>query len=532
MPLVSQVADTLLADLAPLDPAAAEALGRRPASLMPQLAPSDFGARHQAMVRALTRLDGIPVEPAETVLAAALHERLTADIALAEVGFTSSLLAPLATPVHAVREVFDTLPADDWPAIEAHLRQVPGALRDYASTLRGAPRVAPLRQVRGVAEQCSRWVDPGGDDFYRRLVAQHPDLLPAADAASEATALFAAFLRDELALRAPEADGAGRELYSVTARAFLGDQVDLQETYLFGWQELISLTAEMNAVAAELGADSIEAAAADLDDDAKLRIDDPEQLLDWLNERIEDAVLTVDGDHLDLPEQSWLPECALSPTATGVATYQPPDAMFTRPGRIWWAAPAGSTTSTWREITTLHHEGVPGHHAQAVIAMRQPRLHPWQRTMAHVHGHAEGWAHYAERLADEFGLLRGPAERLGMLFGQRWRAARIVIDMGLHLGYPVPSGNGYTDATSWTPEVGVEVLQRAGGLDVTTARFEVDRYLGWPGQALAFRIGARTWQQLREEAATRPGFSLKRFHMRALKLGPMGLGPLRAALAN
>ena len=205
MPLVSQVADTLLSDLAPLDARAAQALGRTPASLMPALAPSDFGARHQARVRALTRLDGVTPEPGETVLAAALRERLASDVALAEIGFTAALLAPLATPVHEVREVFDTLPSDDWPAIEAHLWLVPGALRDYASTLRGAPRVAPLRQVLGVAAQCEKWVDPDRDDFYRRLVAQHPELVPAADTASEATAAFAAFLRTELALRAPEA---------------------------------------------------------------------------------------------------------------------------------------------------------------------------------------------------------------------------------------------------------------------------------------------------------------------------------------
>ena len=104
--------------------------------------------------------------------------------------------------------------------------------------------------------------------------------------------------------------------------------------------------------------------------------------------------------------------------------------------------------------------------------------------------------------------------------------------MGLHLGYPVPAGNGFTEATTWTPEVGVEVLQRAGGLDEATARFEVDRYLGWPGQALAFRVGARVWQELREQASTRPGYTAKRFHMRALQLGPMGLGPLRAELAR
>jgi uncharacterized protein (DUF885 family) len=184
----------------------------------------------------------------------------------------------------------------------------------------------------------------------------------------------------------------------------------------------------------------------------------------------------------------------------------------------------------WREVTTVHHEGVPGHHLQITTAMSQPDLHPWQRSMAHVHGYAEGWAHYTERLADELGLLRSAGERLGMLYGQRWRAARIVIDMGLHLGLPIPARNGFTDATTWTPEVGASVLRTASGCDAVTARFEVDRYFGWPAQALSFRVGARLWRQLRDAAANRPGFDLRAFHMGALRLGPMGLRPLRKVL--
>jgi uncharacterized protein (DUF885 family) len=530
---VTEVADALLTDLAPLDPTAAEALGQRPVSLMPQLAPSDFGARHQAMVRALGRLDDAAASsPSETVLAAALRERLTSDIALDDVGFTTALLAPLATPVHAIREVFDTLPADDWDAIGAHLRQVPGTLRDYANTLRSAPRVVAARQVAGAADQCEKWVDPERDNFYRRLVADQPALGAAAETASEATMQFAGFLREALLPRAPEADAVGRDLYTVTSRAFLGDDIDLEETYLFGWQEIIELTAEMNKVAQSLGADSIEAAAAALDADPARRLGSAEELVAWLTDRVEDVVLTVDGEYVDLPEQAWIPECKLAPTATGVMYYQAPDAAFTRPGRIWWAPPASGTTSTWREVTTVHHEGVPGHHLQIAVAMAAPELHPWQRSMAHVHGHAEGWAHYAERLADEFGLIRDDGERLGMLYGQRWRAARIVIDMGLHLGYPIPAGNGITSLTEWSPELGAAVLQMAGGVDETTARFEVDRYLGWPGQALAFRVGARLWRQLREAASARPGFDLREFHMHALRMGPMGLGPLREALVT
>ena len=204
--------------------------------------------------------------------------------------------------------------------------------------------------------------------------------------------------------------------------------------------------------------------------------------------------------------------------------YSAPDPAFTRPGRISWAPPASGRTSTWREVTTVHHEGVPGHHLQIATALAETGLHPYQRAMVHVHGYAEGWAHYAERLADEIGLLRDPGERLGMLYGQRWRAARIVIDMGLHLGYPM------RDGSPWTVADGVELLQNMAGCDETTARFEVDRYLGWPGQALAFRVGARLWQQVRRSAEARPGFDLREFHMRALRLGPMGLGPLREVL--
>ena len=264
-----------------------------------------------------------------------------------------------------------------------------------------------------------------------------------------------------------------------------------------------------------------------LDADPQRRVTDPQQLVRWLQQRVDAVTDAVDGVHFDLPEQARRAECRMSTASAGVMYYAAPDAAFTRPGRVWWSPPAEGVSHTWREVTTVHHEGVPGHHLQIAVAMAEPTLHPWQRSMAHVHGYVEGWAHYAERVADELGLLRDPGERLGMLFGQRWRAARIVIDMGLHLDLPIPPGNGFTDAERWTPELGVAVLRQAAGADAAAARFEVDRYLGWPAQALAFRVGARLWRQLRSAAERRPDFDLREFHMRALRLGPMGLGPLR-----
>jgi uncharacterized protein (DUF885 family) len=538
---VAAIADTLLAELSTVDPAAAEATGHEPASVMPSLDPAAFDARRAARRRALDALHALGTpDPSERVLAAALTERLSSELALDDAGFTRALLAPLATPVHEVRSVFDNLPhetPEQWDRLAAHLHQVPRALADYADTLRtsaAAGHVAAARQVLGVAAQCEKWVSPSGDDFYRRLVASCPPsraLTTGAQAASAATAAFAEFLRTDLLPSAPSADAVGRDLYAVTARAFLGDDVDLDETYAFGWDELARLTAEMRAVSAELGADSIDAASARLDADPTQRLATPAELAGWLQGRVDEVTDAVDGVHFDLPPIARRAECRISEASAGVMYYAQPDAAFTRPGRIWWSPPAGGEPSyAWREVTTVHHEGVPGHHLQITIAMAEQGLHPWQRSMAHVHGYVEGWAHYAERLTDELGLLRTPGERLGMLYGQRWRAARIVIDMGLHLGLPIPSSNGITDETTWTPELGVAVLRAASGTHEGAARFEVDRYFGWPAQALSFRVGARLWRQVREVAERRPGFDLRTFHMNALRLGPVGLGPLRDLL--
>jgi uncharacterized protein (DUF885 family) len=187
--------------------------------------------------------------------------------------------------------------------------------------------------------------------------------------------------------------------------------------------------------------------------------------------------------------------------------------------------------ASWQEVTSVHHEGLPGHHLQFVVTAADPHLHPWQRHLSHVHGYAEGWAHYAEQLADELGLIRDPAERLGLLLGQIWRSVRIVADIGLHTGWAIPS-NPLVEETEWSPELARRMLVDFALVEPHLAGFEVDRYLGWPGQALAFKVGARLWNDARAARAAADGdaFSLRAFHRDALGLGPMGLEPLRTQL--
>ncbi len=547
-PMVRDLADAYLLERAELDPEAAEALGRVDVMRIPDLSPEAFAARAELDRRTLAALDALPTADGDPdhALRLALRERLASDINLDEVGFTRRLLAPLATPVHLLRQVFDELPREGrgaWARIAAHLEKVPGALEQLLQTLEQEAahgNVVAGRQVEVVAGQCDSWVASG---YFPGIASECPSgadrdrVSIAADRAATATTAFAAGLRERIAPLAPSRDAVGRDFYRATSSAFLGAEVDLDELYAWGWTEILRLQDEADGLAEQIvGRRDVRAAAAALDADPARRVRVGEPLRAWLQTRLDATSDAVDGSVFDIPAATRAVEARLSTAASGVMYYTPPDAALTRPGRVWWTVPPGTeSVATWREVSTVHHEGVPGHHLQHAVTHGLTGLHPWQRLLCHVHGYAEGWAHYAEQLAAEIGLLDDPGERLGMVHAQLWRACRIVIDIGLHLDLPVPPVHvGLVGSARWTPERGVDLLVRVAEVDRQTATFEVDRYLGWPGQALAFKVGARLWRQAREEArdAQGAGFDMRRFHAEALGLGPMGLDPLREVLAR
>jgi uncharacterized protein (DUF885 family) len=180
---------------------------------------------------------------------------------------------------------------------------------------------------------------------------------------------------------------------------------------------------------------------------------------------------------------------------------------------------------------------VPGHHLQvAQTAYRSELLNRWQRLMCWVSGHGEGWALYAERLMDDLGYLDDPGNKLGMLDGQGMRAARVIIDIGMHLQLPIPKDNpfGFHPGEQWTGELCLEFLRQHCRMEDSIIQYEVNRYLGWPGQAPSYKVGERIWLQARDEVRARQGadFDLREFHRQALDLGSLGLDPLRAQLAK
>ena len=230
-------------------------------------------------------------------------------------------------------------------------------------------------------------------------------------------------------------------------------------------------------------------------------------------------------------------ECRIAPTHEGGIYYTGPSPDFSRPGRMWWSVPEGDDTfATWRETSTVYHEGVPGHHLQISVATAMANtMNKWRASMMWTSGHGEGWALYAERLMDELGFLQDPGDRMGMLDAQRMRAARVVFDIGVHCELPVPDEwaprLGVEPGTVWTPELGYEFLVQNLEGSEGTIRFEFIRYLGWPGQAPSYKVGERIWLQLRQ-AALAQGDTLREFHTRALMLGSVGLDTLRRALSD
>jgi uncharacterized protein (DUF885 family) len=151
-----------------------------------------------------------------------------------------------------------------------------------------------------------------------------------------------------------------------------------------------------------------------------------------------------------------------------------------------------------------------------------------------ISGHGEGWALYAERLMDELGYLERPEYRLDMLLNHLFRAARVVVDIGLHLQKSIPAGRLFHGGQVWTPQIANEFMTINTNLTPEIITDEITRYLGWPGQAISYKLGEREWLRAREQAKARDGedFDLKVWHASALSLGALGLEQMQAELAG
>ena len=547
---IDRIAEAWVDTLAEHDPTVGTYIGRTNDAL-PDLSPAGHEALAADQRRALAELVATaPVDDVDAVTRADLEAELRLSLMQHDAGEHLRDLNVIASPSQNIRDIFDLMPTvseEDWSHVANRLRAVPASLAGYRETLADGVRqglVPAIRQVEEVAAQARRTAGTPEDlGFFGRLAGSSSipagsaiELAAAAAGASSAYAELAEFLLTEIAPHAPQADAFGRDRYALASEAFLGAKIDLDETYEWGLDELARMVAEQERTAAEIvgGAPRpgiVAEAIAKLDEDASRKLHGTDALQRWMQETSDRAVAELAGAQFEIPEEIRALECRIAPTQEGGIYYTGPSDDLSRPGRMWWSVPEGVTEfDTWRELTTVYHEGVPGHHLQIGQAVvNRGSLNEWRRQLAGTSGHAEGWALYAERLMEQLGYLEDPADRLGMLDGQRMRAARVVLDIGVHLGKRRPDGG------VWDGDFAFQFLDENVNMNDGFVRFEVLRYLGWAGQAPAYKVGQRIWEGLRDQAAARAvaageAFDIRAFHRDVLALGGVRLDTLERAL--
>ena len=549
---VDQIANEYFEKVLDLNPVQATELGRKGVeTLYPDYSPAGEKAFARLAKKTLKKVDNVlPIDDVDLVTLDALQERLSLYRKQYKAGFGGWQMNNIASVPQEVRSVFDLMKRNtqqDWEHIIGRMHRVTEALEGYIQTLEAAReegKVAPRRQVDIVIEQTAAYYAPGG--FFDELAAEVAAAVPSlkdevaagAEAAKEGYRRLNSYLVEKLQPVAPSRDAVGRKAYSLHSRSFLGTTIDLDETYAWGVKELESIIARQREVAEEIepGA-SIERAKQLLDEDPARQLHGTDELKAWIQKLADAAVENLADTHFEIGGPMRRIECCIAPTNEGGIYYTGPSPDFSRPGRMWWSVPEGEDTfTTWRETSTVYHEGVPGHHLQIAIATAlKGTMNSWRTNMLWVSGHGEGWALYAERLMEELGYLKDPGDRMGMLNAQRMRAARVVFDIGVHCEMPIPAEwaeqLGVEPGTIWTSELGYEFLKLNLDESEGQQRFEFLRYLGWPGQAPSYKIGERLWLELRDQALRR-GDDMRAFHTRALLLGSVGLDTLRRALTD
>jgi len=416
-------------------------------------------------------------------------------------------------------------------AYPAYMAANTDILRESMATGLTAPRIVAERTVqqleRLLAIPIEEAVVPGmakvasDEDRERVREVVRDDVYPADAAFLEVLrGPYLAATREEPGLwSAPNGDS----LYRTQIRAWTTLDLEPDEVHRIGMEELEIVEAGRRKIAeaAGFGADT-RAYRASLAADPTNQPGSKEELLARARDDIDRAMAIAPRYFGTLPKAGIDVRAVeeFKEKDAPFAYYFPPSTDGTRPG-IYYANGYDLPSRKYTKLaSTTYHEAVPGHHFQIALEMENTKLNTFRRLGARIVGGAyvEGWGLYSEKLADEMGLFRSEAERFGMLDAVAWRAARLVVDTGLH-------------ALRWTRQESVDFLLGAG-LSETDAVIETDRYIAWPGQALTYMVGCREIERLRRELSARDGsgFDLRAFHDALLGHGSLPLATLAREL--
>ncbi len=551
MPSVSEISSRYVDEIAALDPVRGERWGvPADGTRLTDYSPAGYDALADLLRRTVRDVADATVEnEPERLGQGFLIDFAGGELGIIEAGERERTLSIIVGPPASTRSVFDLMDRstpEAWETIAARLGNVARAMAGYRESLAAGlehGRPAARRQALAVADQCATWAGDGTTGgWFGKFVAGHGDgplrghLETAAREAGAAYGELAAWLRDTYAPRATETDASGEERYRIWSEYLLGTDIDVDEAYAWAWEELARLEAQKDIECERILPGGGFEAVRDL------LINDPNRLIEgvdayraWLQYVTDEAISGLSGKEFDIPPSIARCEVRIPPEGSAAAPYYtPPSEDLSRPGRTWFPTVGRTRFPTWDDVSTVYHEAVPGHHLQGATIKLVPL------TRAHKLGfnsaHGEGWALYAERLMDELGWFRTPETRLGFLCAHAFRAARVVVDIGLHTGRRIPAGWPGSGGP-WTYDGAIDFIVRAGGMSRESAESEVLRYLSWPSQATAYKLGERTWlagrERARSAAAARgEAFDQKSWHARSLALGPLGLRRLGEELAK
>jgi uncharacterized protein (DUF885 family) len=526
--------------------------------LLTDLSPAGYEARAEHTRRAVAELAALDETNDDDRRAKQfIMERFRSALAMHDAGNWMRAIGAIATPAGNVRATFDLMPRagdEAWANISARVRAVPAALSQLQTTYeqgRANGVLAANRQALAAADQAATWAQNHWFDGLASEAAARSDVSPtlqaeladAATSANGAYAAFATYLRDTYAPTADPNDGCGPERYALGVRAMLGANLDPAEMSHWAWDDFHRLRAEIAATCERIkpGAGFAEVIELLDNDPAPQRCaHGADAYQGWLQE-LTDEALERSKAHFEIPDAIDRCEAHIPPPGSAAAAYYTgPSEDFTRPGRTWYPTLGRTMFPKWGDVTTCYHESVPGHHLQIGYAKVQSASLSRIQRGSFISGHGEGWALYAEQLCDEFGWFENPDHRLGFLAGQMLRTVRVIIDIGMHLGMRIPEGTVLNDGTPfhggevWNPDLAFEFAVKETGNTETFMRSEIDRYLGWPAQAISYKIGQREWEAARADALARErtSFDLKAWHTKALRLGAIGLDQLRSELSR
>ena len=443
------------------------------------------------------------------------------------------------SPMSELKELFEFMEysnQDDYLKLLSRLNLLPQALTQWIQTLTNFQSKGIVNSKRNVKElthqaltifqnqEYSKFLEENLNDSSVTLPKELKEDLKEAAAHVDTLHFFlATTLENDLLTKAREQDGVGSHAYPYFAEQYTYPNIDLQELYDYGLTQVEEISQRMHEVAREIlpNYSSLSEVANYLNSHPNYRVVGKENLVAKLRAFTDDAISMLNGVEFDIPSEILSIDILLNEDSIDASPYYtPPSEDLSRPGATWFPTLGKDEFTIWGHLSTWYHEGVPGHHLQCgTQALQGDNLTRYQKSIAWHSGYGEGWALYSEKLMDELGFFIDPGYLFGYLQSQMLRAARIVIDLGLHCNLPNSEGE------IWEFDNAVEFLIEKAMLDMQYALSEVNRYLSTPGQAISYKVGERIWLKLRENYKLALGekAKVKLFHAHALSLGSMPL---------